>query len=106
MKIPQTVVLASILAVVPLHAQRAGASDRNFNGMVAYSYLTKQTLIGPRAPGLPGHNRCLAFLHDELRKYADVDLSIGEESPSHISLCPCCQHLRCREICVDHHAWG
>jgi glutaminyl-peptide cyclotransferase len=71
-KIPLFLVLSLCLAVAPLHAQRTATGGRSFDGSVAYNYLTKQTLIGPRGPGLPGHDLCLAFLHDELRKYADV----------------------------------
>ncbi len=68
----QTAILASLLTVLPLHAQRSGKSGRNFDGATAFSYLSKQTLFGPRAPGLPGHDRCLVFLYDELKKYADI----------------------------------
>ena len=39
--------------------------------MAAFRYLTRQTDFGPRAPGSPGHARCLVFLKNELRRNAD-----------------------------------
>ena len=37
----------------------------------SFGYLEKQCSFGPRNPGSDGHARCLAFLYDELGKYAD-----------------------------------
>lgn len=42
-----------------------------FDGEKAHDYLVRQTSFGPRAPGLPGHERCLQFLRAELGKSAD-----------------------------------
>lgn len=72
MKIRLTLLLGSLLVLVPMYAQRKDAGKHNFDGAAAYNYLTRQTLFGPRAPGLPGHDRCLVYLYDELRRYADV----------------------------------
>lgn len=53
--------------------QKAASSDRgSFDGSVAYAFLVKQTQLGPRAPGTTGHEKCLRFLHDELRKHAEL----------------------------------
>jgi len=38
---------------------------------MAYTYLTKQTAFGPRSPGSAGHARCLSYLLNELRRYAE-----------------------------------
>ncbi len=46
-----------------------------FNGQRAFQYLKKQVDFGPRNPGSLGHEKCLRFLQDEMRKWADrVDL--------------------------------
>jgi len=41
-----------------------------FNGKNAYDYLLKQTNFGPRNPNSTGHQQCLQFLENELKKYA------------------------------------
>ncbi len=38
---------------------------------MAYTYLTKQTAFGPRSPGSEWHARCLSYLLNELRRYAE-----------------------------------
>ena len=43
-----------------------------FDGKSAYAYLKKQTELGPRNPGSPGHQLCKEYLYNELRKYADT----------------------------------
>jgi hypothetical protein len=43
-----------------------------FDGEAAYEYLRKQCDFGPRAPGSTGHDRCLEFLFDELKKFTDT----------------------------------
>ncbi len=42
-----------------------------FDSKSAFNYLVKQTQFGPRGPGLAGHERCLNFLQNELKKFAD-----------------------------------
>ena len=42
-----------------------------FSGKNAFDYLLKQTNFGPRNPNSPGHQKCLQFLENELKKYAD-----------------------------------
>jgi len=73
--------LALLLAVGAHLAGAQSASSRRdapastqaiFDGDRAYSLLLKQTRFGPRGPGLPGHDRCLKFLRDELKKHADL----------------------------------
>ena len=41
-----------------------------FDGRRALDFLVAQTDFGPRNPGSSGHHKCLAYLEDELRKYA------------------------------------
>ena len=41
-----------------------------FDGQSAFNFLTAQTDLGPRNPGSKGHAACLAYLRDELGKYA------------------------------------
>ncbi len=43
----------------------------DFNAKNAYQYTEAQTLVGPRNPGSEGHDKMLAYLQNELRKYAD-----------------------------------
>ncbi len=43
-----------------------------FDGAKAYSLLVAQTKFGPRNPNSAGHQQCLAFLHSELKKYAET----------------------------------
>ncbi len=43
----------------------------HFNGERAFGYLTAQTGFGPRSPNSPGHDACLAYLHQKLRTLAD-----------------------------------
>lgn len=46
-----------------------------FDGQNAYQYLTAQCNFGPRNPGSNGHSNCLAYLRNEMQKYAGaVDL--------------------------------
>lgn len=40
-----------------------------FDGNLAFQYLTKQVDFGPRVPGTPAHNKCLDYLASELKKY-------------------------------------
>jgi glutaminyl-peptide cyclotransferase len=42
-----------------------------FSGKSAYDYLLKQTNFGPRNPNSTGHQQCLQFLENELKKSAD-----------------------------------
>jgi glutaminyl-peptide cyclotransferase len=44
----------------------------SFDGKVAYGFLIRQTQFGPRAPGLPGHDRCASYLQNELKIYAEA----------------------------------
>ncbi len=43
-----------------------------FDGKEAFKFLTAQTDFGPRAIGLPAHDKCLKYLEGEMRKYADT----------------------------------
>jgi glutaminyl-peptide cyclotransferase len=43
-----------------------------FSGKAAYKMLLRQTELGPRGPGLAGHEKCLEFLLRELRTYAEA----------------------------------
>jgi Zn-dependent M28 family amino/carboxypeptidase len=42
-----------------------------FDGKSAMLYLEKQCSFGPRNPNSEGHQKCLAYLTDELKKYCD-----------------------------------
>lgn len=42
-----------------------------FSGKNAFIYLTTQTDFGPRNPNSEGHRKCLAYLENELKRYAD-----------------------------------
>ncbi len=42
-----------------------------FDGERAFYFLEKQCEFGPRAPGLPGHKKCLDYLVETLKKHAD-----------------------------------
>lgn len=42
-----------------------------FDGAQAYRYLTAQTDFGPRNPNSKGHKACMAYLENELKRYAD-----------------------------------
>ncbi len=42
-----------------------------FDGNAAFRQLVRQTQFGPRSPGSSGHARCLTYLRNELRRYAD-----------------------------------
>lgn len=43
-----------------------------FDGDRAFEYLKKQTEFGARVPNTQAHQRCAAFLQDELRTFADT----------------------------------
>jgi Zn-dependent M28 family amino/carboxypeptidase len=84
MTVVQSIVIAALLAAIPTSAhsqvkdvQSKGSSSaqHGFDGTVAFGFLVKQTQFGPRGPGLPGHDRCLKFLREELKKYADAVLT-------------------------------
>ena len=47
------------------------STSPTFDSKIAFNYLVKQTRFGPRAPGSAGHEKCLNFLHNELKKFAD-----------------------------------
>ncbi len=55
----------------PLYELSAPDSIPAFNAKNAYDYTEAQTLVGPRNPGSIGHDKMLAYLQSELRKYAD-----------------------------------
>lgn len=42
-----------------------------FDGKGAFAYLEKQCAFGPRNPGSDGHQKCLDYLTQELKKYCD-----------------------------------
>jgi Zn-dependent M28 family amino/carboxypeptidase len=42
-----------------------------FDGKSAMQYLERQCSFGPRNPNSEGHQKCLAYLTDELKKYCD-----------------------------------
>lgn len=42
-----------------------------FDGNSAFNFLTEQTNFGPRNPNSIGHQKCLMYLNDEVKKYAD-----------------------------------
>ncbi|MGC8594910.1 MAG: M28 family peptidase [Candidatus Kryptoniota bacterium] len=43
----------------------------SFSGSNAFQYLVAQTNFGPRNPNSIGHTQCLAYLQEELARYAD-----------------------------------
>ncbi len=43
-----------------------------FDGERAFRYLKAQTDLGPRNPNSAGHRACMAYLENELKRYADV----------------------------------
>jgi hypothetical protein len=57
--------------MVPLQSTR-GEISQGFDAKRAFQYLVRQTAFGPRAPGLPGHDRCLKYLRTELGQLADA----------------------------------
>lgn len=42
-----------------------------FDGKRSFAYLRAQTDFGPRNPNSPGHQQCMYYLENELKKYAD-----------------------------------
>ncbi len=56
----------------PRSAAPAPAEVPAFDGEKAMAFLTAQTDFGPRAPGSRAHEECLAYLKDEMNKYADA----------------------------------
>lgn len=68
-----------ITGVICSSASQTRTAQRNavrqsvsgFDGARAYLYLSKQTAFGPRSPGSAGHARCLSYLLNELRRYAE-----------------------------------
>ncbi len=86
----------------------AMASD-SFDGEKAFQWIIRQTELGPRNPGSPGHAACLELLQNELQKYAgkvelqpftfydpkisstftmyNIIASFQPENPSRIMLC-------------------
>ncbi len=48
-----------------------GRSIPQFDGKNAYEFMKRQCEFGPRNPGSSGHAKCLTYLTDELKKYAD-----------------------------------
>src|SRR5512140_3394115 len=53
-------------------ARRAEVAVPAFDSKSAFTYLVGQTDFGPRVPNSPAHEKCLAYLEAELRKYADA----------------------------------
>ncbi|MHB2153208.1 M28 family peptidase [Calditrichota bacterium GD2] len=43
-----------------------------FNDQRAFQYLVKQVAFGPRNPNSEGHQKCLEFLHQEFKQFADT----------------------------------
>jgi Zn-dependent M28 family amino/carboxypeptidase len=67
----------------------AGAAHAiEFDAGKAWDNLLAQVNFGPRPPGGSGHNKCLAWLESELKKYATVERQgfIGREGVSGKSL--------------------
>ncbi|MHB1050476.1 MAG: M28 family peptidase [Bacteroidota bacterium] len=56
----------------PMKTEKIPAPYPRINGDKAYQYLLAQTNFGPRNPNSAGHNRCLEYLTDELRLFADT----------------------------------
>ncbi len=48
-----------------------GWGQEGFDGKRAFQWLVRQTQLGPRNPGSPGHAACLKMLTEELSRYAD-----------------------------------
>lgn len=57
--------------VAILFSVSCSAGPPRFDEKNAYQYLLRQCEFGPRVPGSEGHRACLAFLKQELSKYAD-----------------------------------
>jgi len=55
--------------------QPAPPTHYSFDGEEAFSCLKKQCDFGPRLIGTAQHEKCLAYLLAEMRKYADVTLT-------------------------------
>jgi len=85
MKLASAVLLVSLLSVScdkrsPQQLDQQQSSQKSimtkqfpsFDGKKAFAYLTSQTDFGPRNPNSAGHRRCLNYLTNELKKYADT----------------------------------
>lgn len=60
---------STAVAVTPTSS--AKHENASFDGEAAYALLKKQCDYGPRPIGSTAHEKCLAFLLEEMRKYAD-----------------------------------
>jgi glutaminyl-peptide cyclotransferase len=49
----------------------AGCGARDFEGQAAFRYLERQCEFGPRPPGSPAHEETLAWLTEEIGRFAD-----------------------------------
>jgi len=58
----------TFLALLLYSPPRSQASD--FDAARAWNHLLAQCAFGPRAPGSPGHQKCLIYLESEIKKRA------------------------------------
>ena len=64
-----------LLAFVALSLLLSSCGQRSavaFDGKRAYRWVEKQVAFGPRAPGMPGHDSCFAFLVASLKRFAPI----------------------------------
>lgn len=61
--------------VVSTQTERASITPDKFDGEAAFAALQKQCDFGVRPIGSAAHEKCLAYLLEEMRKYADVTLT-------------------------------
>ena len=61
----------SILFLIFVNVSCSRSQIPEFDQNLAFEYLRKQCQFGPRNPGSDGHRKCLAYLDEELGKYAD-----------------------------------
>jgi glutaminyl-peptide cyclotransferase len=62
---------AGLAAGLALAALLAGCGAPEFDGRSAFRYLERQCEFGPRPPGSPAHEETLAWLAEELARFAD-----------------------------------
>ncbi len=62
---------AAVVNQPVVQPQPQAATHYPFDGDAAYASIKKQCDFGPRVIGTQAHEKCLAYLLDEMRKYAD-----------------------------------
>lgn len=75
-----TVIVLLIFAATP-GCSPASGKTATFDQNHAFELLKRQVQFGPRYPGVPGHDKMVSFLSEELKPYADsVDVQKFERN--------------------------